>query len=179
MHIVNPDDLVEPSAEASKSILLLMRSWPFYELALTEWLSVETGMQPDIARIMIGNMDTRNKLDKLVELHKHRNLTKQSQTVELIKKGDRNHSKTRNTVVHCPLMGAHKSNPETLSFLTSKFVKGRPDVVKANRVKLGSILAAAQFANAVSDQILASVEKARRAQSGEDTLDIHFPSLPQ
>jgi hypothetical protein len=56
---------------AQDAILLLVRAWPLYEAALTDWLTTVAGMNSEIGAFFIGRMDTRGKISKLKEIYQH------------------------------------------------------------------------------------------------------------
>jgi hypothetical protein len=57
---------------AEEAILLLLRAWPLFEIALTDWLIAVAGMNSDdIGALMVGRMETRGKIEKLKDIYGH------------------------------------------------------------------------------------------------------------
>jgi hypothetical protein len=129
--------------DAQEAILLLVRMWPLYEIALTDWLIAIAGMDSEIGVLMVGRMDTRGKIDKLKEIYAHLGDKDQVQWLKNLQKSAERYTYFRNTVVHTLYVG-HRPDPEKpdeyqLIFSTHRPVKGRPKTIHAITVTLSDI----------------------------------------
>lgn len=132
---------------AENAINILVRTWPYFDHVLTEWLILLAEMQQDIGRILIGQMETKTKLDKLKAISKHLGHDADVKTIARISKSHVHFSKIRNAVAHCPILGMNPDHPMEILFVESRFVKGRRDLVDVSSIRLERIMAAAAFAS--------------------------------
>jgi hypothetical protein len=81
------------------AILLLMRAWPLFEMALTDWLIAVVKMDEEIGRLFIGRMDTRGKISKLREIYQHLGETQQVQLLKNLNKSAEGYTRVRNILL--------------------------------------------------------------------------------
>jgi hypothetical protein len=148
---------------AQEAILLLMRAWPLFEIALTDWLIAVAGMTTDIGALMVGRMDTRGKIDKLKEIYSHLGNKDQVRWLTNLNKSARGYTVIRNTVVHSIYLG-HRPDPEKseeyqLIFSNHRPVKGRQKSIGAVIVKLRDIKRTATFAGSAASKIIDALRR--------------------
>jgi hypothetical protein len=110
------------------AILLLMRAWPLFEMALTDWLIAVVKMDEEIGRLFIGRMDTRGKISKLREIYQHLGDTQQVQWLKNLNKSAEGYTRVRNMIVHGVYLG-YRPRPDTeeyeLIYSTHRPIIGR------------------------------------------------------
>jgi hypothetical protein len=148
---------------AQEAILMLMRAWPLFEIALTDWLIAVAGMTTDIGTLMVGRMDTRGKIDKLKEIYSHLGNKEQVQWLTNLNKSARRYTVIRNIVVHSIYLG-HKPDPKQpeeyqLIFSNHRPIKGRRKSIGAVVVKLHDIKRTANFAGSAASKIIDALRK--------------------
>jgi hypothetical protein len=135
---------------AEELIVTLVVTWPYMELAITDWLLRAAEIPQDIGRILVGRLDTGQKIGKLKELAGHRPNSGLKEEIEGLAQQYKRHSETRNTIIHCVCIGYHKDHPSTLLFLSNKFVKQSDTIMRVDRIKFRAILEATKFALKIS-----------------------------
>jgi hypothetical protein len=151
---------------AQEAILLLARTWPLFEIALTDWLIAVSGMDSEIGVLMVGRMDTRAKIAKLKEVYAHLGDSRQVQWLKNLNRSAEGYTSIRNTIVHTLYVG-HRPDPKKsgryqMIFSTHRPVKGRRKSIDAVIVTLPDIKKTASFAVRATQEIRNAL--ARRAQ---------------
>lgn len=139
--------------QAAAAIGQLVISWAGYETALTAWLTSAFGMAPDSAQIMIGRMDSRNKLDKLISIYKHNRLAQTVKDLNLLKSKTETFSIIRNKVAHCAYMGFKPSPSIHLFFFSNRFATGSSNEAVIDIIPLTRIRASAHFSSVTAERI--------------------------
>jgi hypothetical protein len=151
---------------AQDAIILLLRAWAVFELALTDWLIAIVGMKDDLGILLIGRMDTRNKIVKLKEIYEQLRDAKQVLALKGLGKANERYSQIRNTVVHNVYLGhrpdASKPGEYELIYSTHRPVKGRRDAMDAVIVRLADLKSAATFAGRQTKRITDALRHVRR-----------------
>ena len=101
---------------------LVMR-WANFETAVTYWVVLSFGMPMDASSIMLGRMDTRNKLDKLHELHKHFGHPG-TDAINRLRNQCKKYTEARNIVAHQRCAGFMKSSPDVMVFHSIRHIIG-------------------------------------------------------
>jgi hypothetical protein len=152
---------------AQDAIMVLLKSWVLFEVALTDWLVAVTGMRDDIGILVVGRMDTRGKIDKLKEIYSHIRDARQVAGLKNLGKSNEGYSKIRNTVVHNIYLG-HRPRPDDrgqydLIYSIHRPSKTRIDGMDAVIIRLDDLKKAAKFAVSAAKDIRTALEQARRA----------------
>jgi hypothetical protein len=143
--------------DAQEAILFLIRTWPLFEIALTDWLIALTRMDREIGVLMVGRMDTGSKINRLKEIYAHLGDKNQVQWLKNLDKSAKRYTSIRNTVVHTMYMG-HRADPNKpeecqLIFSTHRPVRGRRKSIDAVIVTPSDIKKTAGFALRVVQKI--------------------------
>jgi hypothetical protein len=143
--------------DAQEAILLLVRTWPLFEIALTDWLIAIARMDSEIGVLMVGRMDTGSKINKLKEIYAHLGDKNQVQWLKNLNKRAERYTYIRNIVVHTMYVG-HRADPKKpeeyqLIFSTHRPVKGRRKSIDAVIVTPSDIKETASFAGTVVQKI--------------------------
>lgn len=144
--------------DAQEAILLLIRAWPYFEIALTDWLIAVSGMDSDIGALFVGRMDTRGKIDKLKEIYSHRRDADHMLSLKNLGKSAEGYILVRNTVVHSVYLGhlpckLDKPDAYQLVFSNHRPVKGKQKYVKSVILTQADIAKTASFAGKAADKI--------------------------
>jgi hypothetical protein len=142
---------------AQDAVLLLVRAWPLYEAALTDWLTAVAGMKREIGAFFIGRMDTRGKISKLKEIYQHLGDKRQAQWLTNLNRTAKDYTHIRNVVIHTIYLG-HRPSPDKegqyeLIYSEHRPVKGKPSTVSSLIVRLDDIKKAATFAGRAAQKI--------------------------
>lgn len=142
----DPEQHLAPKSELAKEgVSLLMHAWPFFENALSEALVSAIDADPTVARIVIGNMEAKTKLERFRYICLHHESADDAKAIAQIIKKHRLASEIRNTVAHCPFIGVMKDDPTRLIFLKGRFVVGSRNV-EISAIRMRQIHAATKFA---------------------------------
>ncbi len=151
---------------AEEAILLLMRAWPMFEIALTDWLIAVAGMNSDVGALMVGRMETRGKIEKLKDIYSHLGNKDQVQWLTNLNRSAEGYTLIRNTVVHALYLG-HRPDPEKpeayqLIFSNHRPVKGKQNSIESVILTLHNINMAAKFAGRAASKIIHALPRRRK-----------------
>jgi hypothetical protein len=142
---------------AQDAISVLVRAWPLYEAALTDWLIAIAGMKSEIGTFFIGRMDTRGKISKLKEIYQHLGDKSQVESLTHLNKTAKAYTHIRNVIIHTIYIGHRPSHdkPDEYELIYSEHrpVKGRPKTVSGLIVRLDDIKRTASFAQRTAQKI--------------------------
>lgn len=155
--------------QKTKAIIAdLVLSWGRFDALMTQLLIVTFNLELDTGAILIGNMDTRSKFDKIIKLYDHHGLSGKV-VVEHLKKLHGKHVDLRNTISHSVCAGRFKSDRNMIVFAPVKIVKGEVGNMLVEAHHIDKFHAAIAFAkdngdeiNSLIDQMLAL--RAKRAR---------------
>ena len=122
-------------------------AWPYLEIGLTNWIAFALNVRISETAILLGAMDTRNKLDKLKALYVHRNSDKEA--VALLKemaKEHKAHADIRNTIAHAMTLGSSLTDSQCVYFLTSRAVPDEHGFMSVLRFHARDFADAREFA---------------------------------
>jgi hypothetical protein len=131
---------------ARDAMLDVILSWARFDTFVSKWMSVAFGTSPDATIILMGNMDTRNKIDKLKALYEHFGLASGAANVEGLRKAHSDHVDVRNSIAHLSCVGRLKSEPERIVFSTLRRIKGHVGQSEIRTIHLEQMVAAVNFA---------------------------------
>ena len=164
--------------EVREVIGKLIMTWARLDSLLSQWVIVEFGMTLDSGSILLGNMDTRTKLDRLKQLYEHHGDKRSAKAVANLSKLHASHIDIRNTVAHTQCGGRRKSEPDILVFAPVKPSKGMPGTALVEQIRLRGIARATEYADQAGDKLavitnaLVSLPPTRRSGHPE------FPTFP-
>jgi hypothetical protein len=143
----------ELTQEARDAMLNVILSWARFDAFVSKWVSVTFGTSADATVILMGNMDTRNKLDKLKALYLHFGFLSGATKIEDLKKAQGEHVDVRNAIAHRSCVGQIRGDPEKVVFMSIRRVKGMPGHSFVEVMHLSQMIAATEFALHACDNI--------------------------
>lgn len=133
------------SHEARDAICDLILAWASYDSLVSQWIIVSFALPMDAGAILVGNMDTRTKLDRLEYLYRHQGMSG-ADAIQSLRKDHLSHVSVRNNICHSHCAGSFKSDPKRIVFAPVKTVKGEPGHMLFEAVHLDQITEATAFA---------------------------------
>ena len=167
--------------ETAQLISKLILAWARFDSLVSHWTIHAFGMNSGAGAILLGNMDTRTKLERLKKLHKHYDVGEAVTFVKNLMTELGKHVDVRNAITHKACGGHYKADPDRLIFSNIMPFEQKIGTMQIELVHLDQIRAATDFAAAAGDQVgsiidrlLAQLEELQR-QSGE-TLNTSPPN---
>lgn len=116
---------VDPNITESMRLHIadLILRWAAFDTAISYWMVQSFGLPMDASSILLGNMDTRTKLDKLFKLHQHFSHPGTA-AIGRLRKQHEKHVEARNIVAHQRCAGHLKSDPDYMVFHSIRHVAG-------------------------------------------------------
>lgn len=148
--------------EARLRIAHLILKWAAFDTAISYWMVRAFGIPMDTGSIILGNMDTKQKLDRLHALHIHFGHTEAASGIADIRNQHRKHVEPRNTVAHKRCAGVLFSEPTTLVFHSIKHIKGSVGEFEILAIPREVIAVSTAFAATAEAQILELADEMRR-----------------
>jgi hypothetical protein len=127
-------------------MLDVILAWARFDTFISKWISVAFGTSPDATVILMGNMDTRNKLERLKSLYAHFGFTSEADRIEALKKAHAEHVNVRNTIAHVSCVGQVAGEPDKVVFTAVRRVKNQPGYTFVEVIHLEQMVAAVGFA---------------------------------
>jgi hypothetical protein len=147
MEAFNPDDLEKVIEQDVRDEMLdVILSWARFDTFVSKWVSLAFGTQPDAAVILMGNMDTKNKLDKLKTLYEHFGFAEGAESLNRLRKAHGEHVDVRNAIAHSSCVGRMKSDKQRIVFSSMKRVKGDLGKALVESIHTDQMRAATNFA---------------------------------
>lgn len=153
------------SDEARMAIADLVLSWARFDALMSQMIILAFDLDLDVGAILIGNMDTRAKFDRIIKLYEHFGMPGAQKFKEL-KVLHAKHVDLRNTICHAGCGGTLKSDPARIVFAPVRIMKGETGSMMIEVVHLDSIRAAAVFAQKNGDQLNLLIEHFHEKQEG-------------
>jgi hypothetical protein len=100
--------------EAYHLIGQVITAWSALDRTVLELLVAALGVDVAAAGILIGRMDTRGKLDRLIAIHEYRNERRKAAALRELAKRIKILQGRRNDLAHGELLGTHKKSKELL-----------------------------------------------------------------
>lgn len=156
----------------------LVLAWARLDTLASQWVTAAFGMCTDSGPILLGNMDTKTKLDRLKALCVHHSMTKAAKAISNLQKTYAHYVPLRNAVAHSILSGQRKSDPDVLVFSPFKPAPGKLAHMSVTQAKISAMKHATIFARetgkALSSIQLQLVERPTRHP--KELLE--FPQFP-
>lgn len=130
---------------ARKAMVDLILAWASYDSLVSQWAIVSFGLPLDAGSILVGNMDTRNKLERLETLYRHHGLSG-ALSIKALRKEHGKHVEIRNRVCHAHCAGRFKSDPDWIVFAPVKDFRGEPGQMLVEAIHLDQMRAGTAFA---------------------------------
>lgn len=179
MSEVTVDDIQPLVSEKAKlAIADLVLAWARLDTMVTQWVILAFGMCTDSGPILLGNMDTRTKLERLRTLCAHHGQTAAEQSITNLHKRHGQFVTIRNHVAHSMLAGQRISDPDALVFSIFKPSSGNIDTVYLATVKMEGIRRATLFALDAGDKLRGGANFLLARPSRKPTELAEFPMFP-
>jgi hypothetical protein len=111
-----PDDLEDLDQSNRDALCDLMLAWARYDSLVTQLMILAFHLTLDGGPILLGNMETRVKLDRLKKLYDHFGMTAASESIGNLRQWHRKYVDVRNTIAHSACAGQRKSDPDYIIF---------------------------------------------------------------
>lgn len=159
---------LEPEIDqaARDAMLDVILAFARLDTFISRWMAGAFGTTPDATVILMGNMDTRNKLDKLKALYQHFGRKEGAAMVEALTKAHGNHVPIRNTIAHVACVGRIKDAPDKIAFSAVKRVKDTPGYTFVDVLSLGQMRDASAFAMDACDGLVSVIDQLQRPLQG-------------
>jgi hypothetical protein len=141
--------------EARDAVADLVLAWAGYDTMVSYWMMLTFNLDLDVGSILLGNMDTKTKLDRMKALFVHMGADKAAASIERLSKAHLEFVDARNAVAHRRCIGMQKSDPCRLLFTSVKHVRKDVGAFEMLAVDVNMLKAGAQFANEAVDKIMA------------------------
>lgn len=145
--------------ETQKLIAELILAWARYDSLVTHWTFRSFGMGPDEGPILLGNMDTKTKIERLKKLHNHLSIEPAATWIGYLHKTHETHVEVRNAICHKSCAGHHRRAPNYLIFHIAKPPIKMIGHMTVEMYHLDQIKAAITFAKEAADKISDIVKK--------------------
>lgn len=169
--------------ETEQLIARLVLAWARYDSQVTQWAIRAFGMEPDEGTIIIGNMDTKTKLERIKKLHLHFGQLEQANWIAEIGKLHKEQVDVRNAICHKMCAGHHRREPNYLIFADPKPPSQKVGHMTIIMHHLDQLKTSTSFATKAADEISGIVDayldllEESRAQS--DAKSDPSPPSPQ
>jgi len=134
-----------------KAILELVLSWGRYDGLISQWVLHAYGLSLDSGSILLGNMDTRSKLDRLKNLYQHHGMKAAVTKIENLQRDHRSYVDIRNLIAHSGCAGQVKSHPWLIAFAPVRTKRGALDAMVIEAVSVSIMHNAERWAREVAD----------------------------
>lgn len=152
---INPN--ITPAAR--KAMCNLILAWASYDSLVSQWVIVSFGLPLDAGSILVGNMDTRNKLERLETLYRHHGLNG-AVSIKALRKEHLEHVEVRNRICHAHCAGVFRSDWKRVVFAPVKDSRGEPGNMQVEAIHIDQMKAATKFAKLAASNINRLVEAA-------------------
>jgi hypothetical protein len=155
----------ELTDEARAIMLQLILSWAKFESSLTQFLLIAFGTSLDEGSLLVGNMQTRDKLEKLKSLYKHHGMTSAAQRISDLMSLHKHYVDVRNAIAHSACLGMYRPKEDTVLFSAGKIAHGRKGLIYGVGFTLEHMILAIDFAAKATKLLMECERKHRRRPS--------------
>lgn len=145
---------ITPLTPHARAIMLdLVLAWARYDALVGQLLSIAYNLPLDGSTLLIGNMDTKTKLDRLKLIYEHHGMKQSVNRIDLLRKKHLELVFTRNHVAHSICGGLLKDDPDKVVFIPFKAIKGALGEMAIYQVSLIDMQTAQRFAKTIGDDL--------------------------
>ena len=157
-------------------------SWARLDTFVTQMVLFAFNLSLDNGPVLLGSMTTKTKLDRLIILYQHHNMTDAAQSIANLRTHQGIYVEVRNTIAHTQCVGKLKSNPSVIVFAPVRQLKGEVDQMIVQQISASSMLKATKFANDAADKLMDVTERiaarpSERPPEPPSFLDPNNPNL--
>jgi hypothetical protein len=146
-------------------MLQLILSWAKFDAALTQFVLAAFGTSLDEGSLLLGNMQTRDKLDKLKALYKHHGMAEAAESIAVITKGHKHYVDVRNSIAHHACLGMYLPKGDAVMFSAGRIAPGNKGLIGGVAYTLEHMTLAGLFAQRISEVLFGVIGKQRRRPS--------------
>jgi len=139
--------------ETREAMLSLVLAWGRYDGLISQWLLQAFSLSLDSGSILLGNMDTRTKLDRLKGLYQHHGKKAVVANIAKLQKDHLEFVDIRNLIAHSGCAGQVRSHPWMVAFAPVKTTKGLLNTMVVEAVSISVMHNAERWAREVSDSL--------------------------
>jgi hypothetical protein len=156
---LSPENLTfNLDSNSREAILDLVLAWGRYDGLISQWLLHAFGLSLDSGSILLGNMDTRTKLDRLKGLYQHHGMKSAVANIAKLQKAHLEYVDIRNLIAHSGCAGQVKSHPWMVAFAPVKTTKGLLDTMIIEAVSVTRMHNAERWAQETSDALFTFIQ---------------------
>lgn len=144
---------------------------------VTQIMMLAFGLSLDNGPILIGNMDTKQKLDRLKALYEHFSMKRATLYAGNLKAAHSHYVDVRNTVAHSMLAGRRISAPNVLVFSSLRIQKKALGHVEVIQIHLEGIRRATTRANDAAQRLRKVADRLPAKRSRRPAALAKFPPL--
>ena len=134
-------------------MLDLILQWARYDGLISQWLLYAYGLSIDGGSILLGNMDTRTKLERLKGLYEHHGMTAAVGRIAELQKAHLSLVGIRNLIAHAGCGGMDADKPWMAVFAPVKAHKGSPGLMISESIGFSAMQTAERFAREMANQL--------------------------
>jgi hypothetical protein len=149
---------VDISQSARNLICDVVLSWARLDSLVSQMVLTAFGLAVDGGTILLGQMDTKTKLDRL-KLYDHHSMGDAAQSIANLRLWHKKYVDVRNTISHHTCAGSWKSDPAMLVFSPVRARQGELRQVDIEHIALSQIRAAEVFARNAANALMVVVEQ--------------------
>jgi len=176
-----PIDDLDPNLtqEARDVICDLTLAWASYDTMISYWMILTFGLEMDVGSILLGNMDTKSKLDRMKLLCDHLGFKGSVDSIARLQKSHLEFVEARNALMHRRCIGmTHNDDCERLVFTSVKHIRRDIGNFELLAFDLNMFKTATNFANEAVDKIMKitkplalkrDADEARRKEQSEQS----------
>jgi hypothetical protein len=153
------DDLEHDISAVARDIICdVVLSWARLDSLVSQLVLLAFGLPIDGGTILLGQMDTRTKLDRLKRLYDHHGMPDAAQSIANLRAWHKRFVDVRNSIAHHTCAGSWKSDPSMIVFAPVRAMQGVLDHVEIEHVPLSEMNRATDFAVKAADALKVVVE---------------------
>ena len=153
------EDLQHDISPVARDIICdVVLSWARLDSLISQLVLLAFGLPIDGGTILLGQMDTRSKLDRLKRLYDHHGMQEAAESIANLRSWHKRFVDVRNSISHHTCAGSWKSNPSMIVFAPVRAMQGTLDHVEIEHIPLSDMNAATDFATKAADAIKVAVE---------------------
>jgi hypothetical protein len=153
------EDLEQDISPAARDIICdVVLSWARLDSLISQLVLLAFGLAIDGGTILLGQMDTRSKLDRLKRLYDHHGMTDAAQSIANLRAWHKRFVDVRNSISHHTCAGSWKSDPSMIVFAPVRAMQGSLDRVEIEHIPLAEMVRAITFAAEAANALKVFVE---------------------
>jgi hypothetical protein len=166
------------SDDARDVIAEVILSWARFDSAVTQFVLEAFGTPFDAGCILIGNMDTKTKLDRLKMLYQHHKMEAAAQSISNMLSMHRAFVGVRNSVAHSLCVGHLREKPDFVVFTAGTLARGEPDMASVVAYPIDKMLMSADIVRIAASHFMETLRERPERPAKRPLEPPSFPPLP-